>query len=227
MTKLTKNILEKIKKEQIKPKPKWYFILMHILLWTSVVISIFLGAMATAIILRHSLSADWTLMNRLAGGNVKAFIMILPYFWFAFIALILFLASKLFCHTKKGYRIKPWIVTTGSIMISIVFGIVFYISHLDEPFEGRLRQHLPYYEQRQENIKQRLVNPEKGVLAGKIIQITPQTKLIIIDFKKMEWEVDIRHANHGPLKEQMHVGMIGQPVGNFVFKAHIIKPLKR
>ncbi len=226
MSKLSKNILEKIKKEHIKPKPKWYFILMHSLLWSSVLVSIFLGAMATAIILRHSMTTDWMVMHHVAGGKMCALMMSLPYLWFAFIGLVLFLANKLFKHTKTGYRAKPSLIIVFSILISITFGSLFYAIKLDHPFENKLRKHLPHYEQRKEQLAHKMVNPDKGVIAGEITDIDLESELILIDFKGWEWKVDIQNIQQS-LKLGAEVGIFGKKTGEDTFKAERIKPLKR
>ncbi|PIZ74764.1 hypothetical protein COY07_00165 [Candidatus Peregrinibacteria bacterium CG_4_10_14_0_2_um_filter_43_11] len=227
MLPLSDKILAKIKEKKLTPKSRLHFIALHILVWTSVLVSIVLGGIAIAIILRHLLSADWELARRFSGGPVQSFFLLLPYIWFLFIGITLFSANLLFSHTKKGYRFHPVLVVGISIIISLVLGGVFYEVKLDNPIEDHLQKNIPPYAQWHENRRKMFVAPEKGVLAGRISKIIPAESLVIIDFKKAQWTVDIRTAEMElkmPLNVDMHVGVIGEKTGDYTFKAYQIRP---
>jgi len=195
---------------------------MHTLLGTAILTSIIIGGIAVAIVIRHFTMTDWELARLSAGGHIRSFFLMIPYIWIIFIGLTIFLADLLFKHTKKGYKIKPWKLIAGSIAISIILGGLFYVVKADKPIEEGLRQNLRPYEQWENKKNQMFVAPEKGVLAGKIIEMDRNEKWIVIDFKGQKWFVDISEAmmrEDIPFKTGMLVGIKGEMLDQENFKA--------
>ncbi len=222
MNKLSQKIIEKIKKNKINPKPKWYFILMHTLVGTATLSSILIGAIATAIVIRHLSLTDWELMHHSMGGHIRSFFMIVPYIWIIFIGITILLAELIFKQSEKAYRIESWKITLISIITSIFLGGLFYITNADRPIENGIRNNFhPYLQWEHERMK-KLIMPEKGIIAGEIIQSDKNKKWIVIDFKNHKWIVDIRAAeknNKINFKKGMQVGIIGEMIDKTHFKA--------
>lgn len=229
MSKLSNRILDKIKKERVTPKSRHYFMLIHTLLGTAILTSVIVGGIAVAIVIRHFTVTDWELARKFAGGHVRSFFMLIPYIWIIFIGLTIFLADILFKQTKKGYRIAPWKIAIASIAISFVLGGIFFIANADKPVEESLRKNLRPYEQWENRRNEMFAAPEKGVLAGKIIEINSNEEWIIIDFKDKKWFVDISQAKtHGEASFEigMQVGMMGKMIDKDHFEAKQIGPWK-
>jgi hypothetical protein len=227
MTKLSSKVLDRIKKEKVTPKPKWYFILMHSLLLLTVTISIVLGSIAVAIVIRHLTSADWELIHIAIGGKVRSFIILLPYIWLLFIGIVLLIADRLFKHTRKGHRIPAWKVALGSVMISVCFGLIIFAIRADRPVEKGLRDYVKPYAEWQE-YRQKVFNaPERGILIGRIAEIHPKAEWMVIDFMHQEWLVDISSASlYREFKPYvgLPIGIKGKKVDNFHFRASQIAP---
>jgi hypothetical protein len=229
MTKLSNKILDKIKKEKMTPKPRWYFVLMHTLLGTAILTSIFIGGIAIAIVIRHFTATDWELARLSAGGNLRSFFMIIPYIWIIFIGFIIFLAEMLLKYTKKGYRIESWKLALASIALSIILGGLFFITNTDQPIEKGLREKIPPYEQWENKRNEVFVAPEKGVLAGEIIEIGHEMEWIVIDFEGHHWFIDISEAkmrHELPFEPGMFVGIKGEMIDEEHFRAIWIAPWK-
>jgi len=230
MTKLSNKILEKIKKEKVIPKSRWYFILMHTLLGTAILTSIIIGGIAVAIVIRHLTITDWEFTHQFTGGHIRSFFLIIPYVWIVFIGLTIFLADILFKHTKKGHRIELWKLVASSIAISMVLGGIFYISKADKPIEAGLRNNLRPYEQWENMRNQVFAAPERGILAGEIIHISSDKEWIIVDFKNKKWFVDISNAMMRgglPFEVGIQIGMMGKVIDEDHFRAERIGPWKR
>ena len=230
MSKLSSKILEKIKKEKVTPKPRWYFMLMHTLLGTAILSSILIGSIAVAIVIRHFTLTDWELARQFAGGHVRSFFLIIPYIWIIFIGLTIFLADLLFKHTKKGHRIEPWKIITASVAISIVLGGLFYITKADQPIHEGLRRNLRPYEQWENKRNEIFAAPERGVLAGEIVKINSDEEWIVVDFKNKRWFVDISDAmmrNEFSFEVGMRIGMKGKMIDKDHFKAERIGPWRK
>lgn len=229
MTNLSQNILKKIKKECIKPRPKWQFIAIHILLWSTFLSSIILGSMAISVILRILGGTDWEIARRAGKGSLHSFALILPYIWLIFLAITVFIAHKLFTKTKKGYKFRPIFIAMASVLISLIIGGIFYYIGLGHVVQKNLIKVKPYASwQQQRNVI--MMNPERGILVGKIITIDGYKELLIMDFKNTKWAVDISKArpkNNFKIRIDTVIGMTGKKTGMDTFKANKIMPWRR
>ncbi len=211
------------------PKPRWYFILMHVALITSGIITIVLGSMAIAIVIRQFTITDWELANLATGNRIKSIIVILPYLWLLFIGLTIYLADTLFKHTKKGHRFKVSHVVLASILISVFCGNVFYLTHADEPVEAMIRNNIKPYQVWQEIRQKPLVAPDKGVIAGRLIKKEEGEKeeWKVVDFRGKEWLVDISEFKERQDFEPrigMPIGIKGSRINGEHFKVERMRP---
>lgn len=228
MTKLSKTILDKIKRGKIKPIPRWQFVLMHFLLWFAYILAIVFGALAFSVIFRLIKGVEWE-MIRHAKGAIYGFLFVLPYLWLIILGVVLFLAGKLFEKTKKGYRLKHIIVVLSSVAISLVLGMVLYFVGVGHSVENSLTEKIGPYAEWRENRDRFLVAPDDGVLAGKVVDIKPEEKLMIIDFMGTKWNVDISEAiskNDFQPKVGRPVGLLGEKISDDEFRAYRIMPFR-
>ena len=98
--KITKKVLEKIKKEEIKPEAKWKFLLKDYFVWALFALSIIVGALAVSVIIFGIKISDWGMYDKLAGGPVKFLIMTLSYFWLLIFVAFISVAYYNLKHTK-------------------------------------------------------------------------------------------------------------------------------
>lgn len=224
MNNVSKNVLAKIEKEHIKPIPKWQFIFGHIVLWVAFVLSIVIGSIAISISLFKIFSSDWEVIPRIPGGPV----LILPYLWIGLMALMVFLASKIFTKTEEGYKISPWIAVIASVIVSFILGTVLFTTSAAEMMENAMLKHIKPYQQYQELREVIFHAPENGVLPGRIFDMNDDVMIILDDFSGKRWEVDIIDARipklGRPLKINQIVIVIGEKTGESEFKADGVKP---
>jgi hypothetical protein len=227
MNKISEMILNKIKEQKITPIPRWRFIALHILLLIALVVSIALGAMAFGLILRTIGDVDWEIVGRAGRGPVRGLFLILPYIWFAFLGVVLYLSGKLFSITKTGYRYKPYMFVLLSIALSLISGSILYFAGAAHFIENRLADNVKPYARWMEKNEQMLVVPDQGTLAGMITSVNEKSELMIVDFMKHEWTVDISKAVYKKdFKPQVGrpVGVIGDKTGENTFRADKIMP---
>ncbi len=225
MNKLSQKILEKIEKEKVTPKSKWYFLFMHALLGMAVGGLIIISGIGVAIVIRHFTLTDWQLIKHSKGGNLKSILTVLPYLWLMFIVLVILIADKLFTQTKKGHRIRPWKIAAGSILISGVLGGVLFFTRIDKPIVDLLRDHVSPYGSWEMRRNGAFVSPEDGILAGQIITINSEEEWMLIDFKQKEWLIDLTEAEFQTEFEPdigVLVGIHGMKMDDYVFEADLI-----
>ncbi|MBN2087028.1 hypothetical protein JW758_01640 [Candidatus Peregrinibacteria bacterium] len=229
MAKLSKTILERIKKDKIKPIPRWQFVLMHLLLWSAYLIAIVLGALAFSIIFRLISGIEWEMVRRAGKGPIRGFFLILPYLWLIILGVVLFIAGRVFEKTKKGYRFKQIIIVLSSVAISLVLGVILYFVGVGHSVENVLINRVGPYAEWRDDRDRFLVAPNEGVLVGRVIEIKPDEELLIIDFMSEKWVVDISYAvsndNFEP-QVGLPVGLIGKQIKEGEFFAERIMPFR-
>jgi signal peptidase I len=226
MNNISKNVLDKIKKEHIKPIPHWQFVLLHIVVWIGLVASIVLGSFAVGIVLREIFGTDWENVHRIGHDGIPGLVMVLPYVWFIALGLTLFLSSILAKHIKKSYKFSPLIITSGSILVSIILGSILYATNISDNFEQAVRDNFAPYRSLQETKEGMWMAPENGVVIGRIVATEGDTMLIINDITGQRWRIDIEDAEK-PARFEPTVGngvmAIGELIENKLFKADEIR----
>jgi hypothetical protein len=230
MSKLSKNVIEKIHEKDIKPLPKWMFILGHIAVWVLFVLSILIGSAAVALgLYKLFVVNDWGILGRLPGGPVGGFLLVLPYMWILIMGLMVFVAYKLFEKTEKGYKVSPWIILALSIGASFVLGSLMFANRSAEGMENFMREKVPPYREYQEFREKVWHAPEKGILPGRILSIKNDSMIIMDDMSGTKWKVDISNAQIPPfmkLTVDDVVIAVGSVEGKAKFTAEGIRPAK-
>ena len=88
--------------------------------------------------------------------------------------------------------------------------------------------HLPYYPKMMPNRRAIMLNPEKGILAGRITKSIKESKFELSDFDKKIWTVfcdDCRVLPIIKLDEDELINIIGEKESEFIFIAKEIRPM--
>lgn len=223
MTDISKKALEKIQKEQVKPKPRWYFLTRNYFFWLMFVLTTLLGGFAFGMILFITTNLDWDIHHYLGLSLSKTVIISLPYLWIALLLFFLFVTYYNFIHTRTGYRYRFIIIFLIGLLISILLGFGFYHYGWTETIERQLRTRIPGYHKLVYTSDNQWMRPEKGLLTGRIIEIkTRNNTLQLNDYLGKEWVIDINHAivrGSLSLKEGLYIKIIGQKLSKNNFKA--------
>ncbi len=224
---LGKRILEKIEKEQVQPYSRWRFILQHTTMWSLFVLSLLLGSLACGVVIFQLTHTDWNLYRTLHMELTTFLFFILPYFWLAFLLGFTGFAYFYFRRTRRGYRYPTIWLISGSILLSLVGGVIVYKVDLAERLETAFRNNIAFYRMIQERKTRIWVAPEKGLLAGEIIGIPNRNEIRLKDFKGNIWQIDVKNALwRGWLtaSKGLKVKIIGQMEGQNSFTAREIRP---
>lgn len=226
MSKLSSTIIKKIEEKDIKPIPKWQFAFLHIVMWILFGFALMFGSLATSIILFHLATTDWEVVPRIAGG-LHSFLYVLPYMWILVVGLMIFLATKIYKHTTKGYRVKPSIIVTIAIIASLILGSVLFATKFAQGMDGLLREKVQPYRQYQELREKVWQAPERGLLPGKIVKMDNNTLWIIDDYAGKKWNVNVANAKMPPIAPPPRVGdhvvVVGEKTNAFSFNAEGIR----
>lgn len=227
MKDFSKNILGKIKKEQIKPISKWNFVFKKSFMWSLFIISVILGGFAFGSILAQINATEWDIHHHVSESFPNFIFLMLPYVWIIFMLGFSALAYYYLRHTSKGYRYSTIIVINSSLLISVILGTILFATGVSNRMEYTFEDRIPFYNKVMNPRTKIWMLPEKGLLAGKIIEIENQKKFKLEDLKKDIWTVEISDLNlekNQFIQKNIRVKVIGTKNGNLFFIAEEIRP---
>lgn len=187
-------LINKIKDQQIKPKPRWNFTYRNMLMWMLMLLSVLAGALAFSIILFAVQQIDFDLIAHMSHSRFEWWLGLLPFIWI--ISLIIFTAIAVYGlkYTRKGYKYSLKTLIALNITFSILAGSLFFIgggaAWLEHAFASRVNS---YESVNAKKVKMWSV-PEEGNLSGYITEVH-DTYMVIKDFNEKVWTIDISDAN--------------------------------
>ena len=191
MEDISKNILQKIKEDKLRPYSKRHFLFRCSVIWTVFGLSILLGSVASAIALFQLRYAEWDLYQHLSNSLLGFALLVIPYFWLIFLLGFTGFAYYYFRRTEQGYRYPTLWVILGSIVLSIIGGGLLYATGLPERLETVFQDNVSFYREWQERKQRVWMSPGQGLLAGRIIKVIPEQELQIEDLHGNIWVIDI------------------------------------
>lgn len=204
---LPKNVMDKIKKEHIKPTPKWGLMLKQSFLWGLLAVSLLFGGISTAIVIFMLRTNDFALHERFDSDYVEFMLEGLPYFWMVILLLFVGIALYNFKHAGRGYRYRLPTILGVVFSVSAVLGIGFYGTGLAQAVDNELLQKFPAYQKMtHDRVVERWSHPERGLLAGEVLGMSEGGELMLVDFDGKEWLVIVQQVPR-PQMEHLRVGV--------------------
>ncbi len=190
-------VLQKIKKENIKPISREIFNIKKVLFWAAVALSLIIGAFTFALILSGFFNNDWDLYDKF---GVNFIFKTLPYFWVISFIIFIILGDFYYRKTLLGYRHTTLVIVGVYLLSGIIFGSIFYVFGISEWMERSLVEVSPVYRNIVLNRHEFWTHPEDGLLSGKIIKIE-ENGIQIIDSLGGVWLIDTSTStNRGKIK---------------------------
>ncbi|MFZ4648744.1 MAG: hypothetical protein ACOYMB_03895 [Patescibacteria group bacterium] len=227
MENFSDKVLEAIKKQSIKPRPKWYFFARDFTLWFLVVFVTLLGGVAFSLVLLFLYFQRLGLGHPQPAGDMGWLFVSIPYAWlFVFLLLVGVLYYNL-KHLKKNYKYPAYLLIVASLCGSIILGEIaanFGIHRrMNEEFSRRLSFYGPVFDAR----IPAWGRPGEGVLAGKIGAVNEEF-FLLEDFRSQEWKIILRNETEEDESVKIITGQMvminGQQDSPGVFLADEIFP---
>ncbi len=225
---ISEKIYKKIKEEQIKPRPRWEFLLKDYTVWSFFGVSLVVGSLAVAVLLYMLVNNDWDLYSYVSGSFLGFLFATLPYFWLAIFLLFIVLAYFNLKHTKKGYLYSLGKIIALSLLISFIFGGSLYAAGLGKTIDKVAGGQVPYYERMMAHRQAVWHQPQKGLLVGEVSEIVSPVRFNLVDPGGEQWCVECPRVPRCPLvKEniQTPVKIVGEE-GEDCFQARIIRSFR-
>ncbi len=227
---LSEKVLKMIKKDKIKPKPRWEFLLKNYVIWLAGFMALLIGGLATAVIIHMFKNNDWDVYKYINDSLAGFIFVTLPYFWLVFLGIFIFVIYYNFKHTRTGYRYQLSTLVVAVIFISVILGSLFYQLGLGRAVDDVLGDKLPLYRQFLNQRQKIWRQPERGLLAGVVTAINAPNDFYLRDFGGQQWYVFGREADiFGPvmIAPGNSLKIVGDIVGEMEFRAEIIGPFIR
>jgi hypothetical protein len=227
MVDISKDTLEKIKKEKVHPKPRWYFLTRNYFFWLMFALTTVLGGISFGMIMFITSDLDWDIYHYLGISLPKAVLMSLPYLWIILLLLFLFITYYNFIHTRTGYRYRFIMIFFIGLIISGLMGLGLYQYGWTETVDRQLRIRIPGYHHLVYSRENQWMHPEKGLLSGIVVSLELENNLLQLrDYLDKEWEIDISQARVKgmfPLTQNLEIKILGQKLSEDNFKATEIR----
>jgi len=228
MSKLSTNILEKIKDEHIAPIPRWKFLLKNYVKWVGFALFVLMGSISISVVIFMLTDHDWDIYQYLNKSFMEYLLLSLPYFWFLLLSAFIAFAWYDLEKTKTGYKYGFLKIGLVNILLSVVLGIIFFYAGLGIKMDKIFADNLPYYQNIHQYSRPGIwQNPERGLLVGQITDIAEDGSFHIKDPGDHGWLIDcLKCILKGNIVKEngMIVKIIGKQISDQIFEASEIRP---
>ena len=125
-TSIATSILARITGEQITPTPRYSFVLREGFLVSLVLLSIFLGTLAVAVMIFILVSANYSLYEATHSNFTTFLFDVLPALWVLIFVLLTVLVRRQLRFIKTGYRYSATNIIVGSLTLSCLGGLLLH-----------------------------------------------------------------------------------------------------
>ncbi|MEI7513227.1 MAG: hypothetical protein WCJ74_01235 [bacterium] len=192
---LLNKIQERIDTENIKPLPRWRFLLLRASFWLLAVLSVIIGSFAVGAIL--FLFLDYNQHNLLAMPySATELLLMIPYLWIILFLLFIATARMSIAHTQKGYQYKIHTVIVVSVLLSIIFGSILNLIGISKIADESLDE-VPLYNYITYDVRDAYSRPIIGRLAGIIVSVQDNENFSIQSFDGNIWKVQLASSTFG------------------------------
>jgi len=219
-------VLEKIK--NIRPTPRWQFLLRDYSVWILGVVSLALGSLSFSVVLFMLANNDWDIYSEISNSFFKFLLITLPYFWLVFLLLFLLAAYYNFKNTKQGYKFPFYKISLISILSSMLIGVFLYNLGIAQAIEDSFNRRLPFYQEVFNSRKKIWMQAEEGFLAGYIITLDEE-KITLQGIDGQTWEIYKADDFRCPpmlLNVGDRLRLMGEKIDSQTFEADCILPLE-
>lgn len=223
MSTTSEKILKNIKESNISPDPKWKFSLKNSIFWFVFWLSLFIGALAIAVILELLINHDWDIYLRLHKTFGQFVLLSFPYLWILILVIFSWIAYFDFVHTRGWYQHSVYLILLVSVISSAGLGMVFFYSGIGKKIDRVFDKKVPFYGMMSIDKKWLWCHPEDGLLGGEIMQ-APVDELevfVVKDCFGNEWEIEMPRPQLHPFVISVgeRIKVIGRERDGYKFEA--------
>jgi hypothetical protein len=193
----SKKLIDKIKEQQVKPVPRWRFLFKDGMTWGLFIFAVIFGSLAFSVILFAIQQMDFNIISHMSHSWFELLLGLLPFFWIISMVILLIIAIVSIKNSKKGYKFSISKVLGFCAALSILVGILFFISGGGRWLENAFSINVSLYESVQEKKTKLWSMPEEGYLSGTVMVFYGDS-LQLKDFNEKTWTIILTNADIVP-----------------------------
>jgi hypothetical protein len=226
---IKESILKRLENTQCKPKARWRFIAKRAALWVPGFLAVMTGALSISVAIFSFVNSGWRFHRITHDSFLDFFVGALPYMWIVLTVVFLAVAIHQLRRTDRGYRYRLPELLLGSILLSIVLGVLIFMFGLGARLDVFATKMMPLHHGVIDRIETTWQAPEKGRLIGVVSPIDAYTASLV-DSRGVVWTLFTEEAIvRGPfsVEAMTMVRVLGfkQQDKTLVFTACAIFPL--
>lgn len=221
---LAAEILARIRTEDIRPLPRWRFILPRIAFWGITALSVVLGSHVVVGVLSVLLDLNGDLPAKLPiWVFVRAGAATLPLLWLVLILALVIIATLVIRTTGRGYRFPIGRILCGTVLATLALGGALYAAGDRPPLERYLDPAGFGPSVRERHVKF-WAAPEDGRIIGRVVSLsggTMEIETLAGDTRALVF------PSERPLPEFVATGTVVRAVGEWdgaVFRVESFLP---
>lgn len=230
MKSIREKIIQKIRNNEVKKKPRWIFVAKNYFFWVFCILSIIIGAIAFATSIFLIYDYDWDIYTRLRITSIEHILGSLPYLWVIILGIFTWLAYREFKNTKSGYRFMPYAIVGGSIIMSLMLGSGAYALGIGEVVDAVISKNIPPYRAIMRTKSDVWRRPDVGLIAGRVGVEIEEDVFEFIDLDDKRWNINITRMIHRgpiPLSQGTEIRIVGKKIASSTFQVDEIRPWHR
>lgn len=229
MKDISKNIVEKIKKNRILPESRFRLRWKHYLFWMLMFIMILIGSLSLsmAIFSVSDLGTEFLFHTGL-GKFVFIILKTAPYLWIMLSMGALIFGIIAFRNTSKGYRSSTLFITSLIVLVISILGFSIHALKIDNRMHRAILDRAPGFKVLIKPGEGRWLRPGDGLIGGEIVGIESDM-LTLKSFDEKEWSITFdeytKKINIEEFKIGEKVGVMGKKTAEFSMRASFIRAL--
>jgi hypothetical protein len=218
---LQKQVLDRIKTQNVRPTPRGYFRARDFLVWGLVGASGAALSIGVGMIIYMAVGADLSLFEKLGFSTSEKIIYSIPYFWILASIAIGVIAYVNFRNTRNGYKVDARQFVIISLLIALAFGSLAYALNLTKYVDIAAAKSIPLYNSVVPLNTNTWYDPSHGLLSGTIKERNSDTDFTLRDSNSVLWHITGENI-YLPQGYEMHTGdrikLIGKDLGGDNFQ---------
>lgn len=227
-----KKIIETIKEKHIQPESSFKLHWKSYAFWTIWILMLIFGALFVSLIIFNFMDIRPSFFLSLKIGRIMHWLFFTaPIFWILLSLGALIFGMLAFRKTKRGYRYSLLFVTSLTVLIASILGMIFHFSRVNDRMrEGFFSESSREFRRMAFPIEGRWQEPETGFLAGEIEELN-EDNFHLKTSQGERWTVfystDVRGTEKEFFCNNSQIGVVGEKRGEYEFEAEAIGPFPR
>jgi len=232
MSNIADKIIKTIKEKNIKPKPRWHFIVRQVLIWLASILSIAVGSFAFSVILFRLVNNDWEILKFINRSPAAHMLNTLPYIWIVLLILFVGLAYYNTRHTKGAYKYHAYWFLIASLLVSIALGGMLYAFGLG-PRVHYAAEKIPIIKGLMYDKDLAWDKAEDGFIAGEVTEMLSGVGMFELeDLSNYKWIIRPGEKYYPPpedfiIEQGVKLRIYGEKIDKEIFEAMKVMPYQK